>query len=212
MSARLLGSRTVGSATPLRMRLRCAGGPCDVRGAVVAVPFGDNSPRGISDEPLAASTTIATAGGSATLVLRPMPTYAFAQPRRAARPAIRLTVCTPDGAVAQRLTLRPLLRGRPLPPAPRIVGLRATTLRDGRVRLSWRLTRAVRDRNAYLSATISARQGWTLDEKAVWPRSRTRFALTLDPDAIEDQPAARATVVLATGVTSNAARASVRLR
>lgn len=120
---------------------------------------------------------------------------------------------SPAGKVAERLTVAPRLTGRPLPPAPRIVGLRAVTLPDGRVRLTWRLSRPARDRDAFLSVGLHARNGWTLDQRMVRPRGRTHFAVTLSPDAIEagvgPMRPARADVQLTTSATLNAATATV---
>jgi hypothetical protein len=110
----LAGSRTLRPGDPLRLRVRCTGGPCDVRASAWARTLGRASrgrrppllPAGAS----AASTTLAD-GARAVLTLRaPTARGVFAAPGRAGRPRIALTVCRAGEPAARRTTFAPRLR------------------------------------------------------------------------------------------------------
>jgi hypothetical protein len=174
ISARVLGSGALHTGQALRLRVRCRRGPCDVRAVAPAFPSDDNGPP--DGEPVAVSTTVET-GRAATLRLVPTRRGSFARRRRPTRAAVALLACGPTGAVAPRLTLRPLLRRLPPPPVPRIIGLRAH--RSGNaIHVTWRTSIPARSVDFYvLTRPIDFATG--VVERA--GHGRTRFSVTLHP-------------------------------
>jgi hypothetical protein len=138
--ARLLGDGRLGATEPLRLRVRCVDGPCEVRAS--AWVHGVRG-RGLLDRRTwaasAASASLA-AGRQRTLRLRALPRSAFVSPRDGGTPAITLSTCAARGNAARTTTLRPRLHGRPLPPPPRIVAFDVRRRGDG-LRVSWRLSK-----------------------------------------------------------------------
>jgi len=132
-------STTIRPSGALVLRVRCDGGPCDVRARATVKPNTSVRWRGPGGVGLSASASL-PAGAPATLGIRPPTGWSFAEPGRRAPVRLALTVCTPDGDAARTSTLTAPIRTRALPPAPRIAGLRARVA--GRaVVVRWRLTR-----------------------------------------------------------------------
>lgn len=136
------GPGAVRTGEPLRLRVRCAGGPCDVRAFAEAqyVKEAAIDPRFVLDEgplPFAVAAHV-PAGEERTLELQPLAGYGFAAPGAAATPPIRLIACLPpSGPVAEQVTLSPQLTGVPLRARPRLLDVRAVRRGDVVV-VSWR--------------------------------------------------------------------------
>ena len=133
-------ARTLAPSTDLPLRLRCAEGPCAVRVRATVRP--NASSPFVVRRPLGVSTATSLAAGEVRdTTLQTIVGWSFVRPGSAAPVRLETTVCTPDGSAFRTATAAARLRTRALPPAPRIVGLRAR--RDGRraVVVSWRLTR-----------------------------------------------------------------------
>jgi hypothetical protein len=182
LSARLVGPPVLGTAQPLRIRIRCAAA-CDVRAGATArsVPqphWGFSSNSGGSPLALGASTELA-ARESAVLTLDPIDGFNVAGVHGRPRSPIVLLACTPGGPAAQRVQLAPP-RIRAPRPAPRVVDLVAR-LEGRRMRVTWRTTVPAHATRFILYAI--GRRGDTVARATFAGRGRVRFARLLRPDA-----------------------------
>lgn len=101
---------TVGLSAPLLLRVRCDGGPCDLRAFASArtrvnVGFG---PR--TQTIRVAATAPLPAGRERTLKVEKPDDSNFVQPGTEQPVPIELTACTPDGSAARTIVLRPRVR------------------------------------------------------------------------------------------------------
>jgi hypothetical protein len=214
VTASVLDDGPLGGGQSLRLRVSCGDLPCDVRAASQSRQLGPASfwPDA-GTQPSTASTTVA-AGGSAELELGTRARHGFAPAGGARRVPIELTVCPPGGPAVQQLTLRPQLRGRPLPPAPRIRGLRAQR-RDGEVVVTWRTTVAPPRSSVFyvfgVGRSEHSRELERIGSTAITVRrSRTRFRAVIKAE--EGRLPGRVVVMVQTPAVDNAAEARVRVR
>lgn len=201
--ARLLGDGAIGPGEPLRLLLHCLDGPCDVRASAwAALVRGSDAPRRRTVPTVAGAVATTLRRGARTVVRLPaLPRHAFVAPGRTAHPRIAIAACAPDGGATRRTLLTPRLRGRPLPPAPRIEGLTARAVRGG-VRVSWRLAAPLRERGR---STITAGHSTSIADV---PAGRTRFSAVV---AVAPPPAA-VTLSIATAAVQDAALRTVAVR
>jgi hypothetical protein len=211
----VLGDGRIASSEPLRLRVDCGGLPCEVRAAAQARRVG---PRGIwpaHGALTSAATTTVAAGASAELELEPLARTSFVPPGSARDVPIELVTCAVGGPVVARTTVRVRLRGRPLPPAPRIVGLSAER-RRGRVVVTWRTTAPPARGSAFylvgMAPPIADRRGSeSVGQAAVAVRGvRRRFRAVIEPE--EGRLPRTVIVILSTAQVGNAAEARVTVR
>jgi hypothetical protein len=165
----------------LQLRLRCSGGPCDVRARTAVRP--NAIAKWLSSRAVGVSASASLAAGEeTTLAVRPPTGWSFTRPGRRAPVHVSLTVCNADGAAARGARLTAPVRTQALPPAPRIAGLTAQL--DGRaVVVAWRLTRPL-PRGAGMHVGVGDHDGGTLRQgrpaRTAGLRYRARIPLGRD--------------------------------
>lgn len=135
----MIGSPALHGGQPLRLRVRCGGGPCIVRGAATAYPVA----RFSSDPSLAGGSIALPRGRAGVLSLPPAAGTTLARTRGAST-QISLLACTPTGTRATHLTLHLHLRRLAPLPMPRVVGLVARR-HGSEIVVTWRTTIPARD-------------------------------------------------------------------
>jgi hypothetical protein len=186
-AASVLGPRRLRIGQTLRLRVRCGGGPCDVRGVVAAAPARppeDPADRGRRHqdeeddqreaEPLTASTTVAR-GASGVLRFDNQAGYRIG--RRAGGPiTLRLTTCAAAGPAVERRRLSLSLARTPPRPVPWLRDVRLH--RDGsRYRLTWR-TAAPATQATFMVLALASDEELAHREIELSGRGRSRFALS----------------------------------
>lgn len=132
-------ARTLAPSADLPLRVRCDGGPCEVRVHATA-PANATGRRHMGTETVGSSVLVGTAAGETKEVaLDTVDGWSFVRPGRTGSVPLAMTVCTPDGSAATA-TASAELTTRPLPPMPRIVRATARLVGD-RVVVRFRLSR-----------------------------------------------------------------------
>ncbi len=208
---RLLGGDRVGPRTPLRLRVDCGGAGCDVLASASTVAFAGRS----RDTTLVAATAPGAGARETAVTLRPDPTMAFAEHGEPRRVPVTVTACTRDGGAATTtVRVEGTLRGRPLPPQPRIAELSARRIGGGRVRVSWRQTRPTgRDGSVTVMLLDRRGRGIGYTDRAV--RDGERYRAVVGPQRDLGLGAGRAVRVrlfLSTAEQFDAAHASAPVR
>lgn len=132
-------AHTLDPSADLPLRVRCDGGPCEVRVHATA-PANATGRRHMGTETVGSSVLVGTAAGETKEVaLDTVDGWSFVRPGRTGSAPLAMTVCTPDGSAATA-TASAELTTRPLPPMPRIVRATARLVGD-RVVVRFRLSR-----------------------------------------------------------------------
>lgn len=135
---------TLDPSADLPLRIRCNGGPCEVRVHATASSNATGR-RHFGTETVGSSVLVATAAGETREVaLETVDGWSFVRPGRTGGVPLAMTVCTPDGSAAATATATAEVTTRPLPPMPRIVRATARLVGD-RVVVRWRLSRKLND-------------------------------------------------------------------
>ncbi|MFN8202202.1 MAG: hypothetical protein U0S48_06530 [Solirubrobacteraceae bacterium] len=170
LRAAVAGPRAVRGGRPLRLRITCWHGPCDVRAAV-----GARDDRGAELEGAGTSSSTRTIADGATGRLDVVPFDGQGRPQlRPRRRTIDVIACAPSGETRQTIRLRPVLRQIQPSPLPRILASRARR-RGDRVTITWRTDRPAR-RVRFLAQTRRTDPVMGM----IGGRGRTRFRLALD--------------------------------
>jgi hypothetical protein len=139
VAARLIGSPALHGGQPLRLRVRCRGGPCIVRGAAMAYPLAH-----FFSHPSLVDGSVDLQGGRAGVLALPPAAGNTLARTRAASAQVSLLACTPTGSRATHLTLHLRLRRLPPLPVPRVLDLVARR-HGSTVDVTWRTSTPARN-------------------------------------------------------------------
>jgi hypothetical protein len=199
------GSGAVRTGEPLRVRVRCRRGPCDVRVVGGELDMTAGYDDGEPPDPVASSTGLQS-GGSATLRLVPDAGSGFVHALTPTRVAVRVLACGSQGGIA-RLTIRPRLHRLRPRPLPHVLSLKARRTTHG-IRVTWRIARPARYAEFAIQSQAFAVAGFSYT--TMKGRGRTHFAVTLHPD--DPRRAGRVSVTVSSAELPDGATTTVRVR